>query len=738
MNRIKTIALTLTLVIGVHSGWSQTAHHWETIIKADHFWKYIIPASEPDSKWRDPSFDDALWSSGRGGFGYGDNDDMTVLPQGTKCVYLRKSFEITDTSKILNLLLHADYDDAFVAYINGVEIGRGGGLQDINPVYSSAVSYTREAVMYSGGNPEAFMKKKDEWKKFLKVGKNVLCIQLYNDVATSSDLSGLFFLSVGITDESVFFETLPGWFYIPAETGTSGLPIISINTSGAAIPDEPKVAARISVFDKGPGAVNSISDTPALTCRIGIELRGSTSQSFPKKPYGFETRTDLDSNLNVSLLGLPAENDWVLYAPYNDKTFLRDILAYRLGALMGNYTPRFAPCELFLNGSYQGVYILMERIKQGTNRVNIAKLTPLDNSGKDLSGGYIFKIDKTSGSNNDGWTSAYHPKQLPDKYINFIYHEPRPDVITVQQKSYIKYFVGQFETTLASTNYTDDIMGYRKFIDLNSFVDYFIINEISKNVDGYRISSFFHKDREDRGNKIVAGPLWDYNLAFGNANYYEGASTSGWVITSIPNSDNWQVPFWWLRFLDDPVFYRTLRERYTSFRQNVLKTENIHAWIDSMAIVFEEPQVRNYQKWPVLGTYLWPNPYIGSTYQQEVDYMKRWIRDRLAWMDGNLLILSNESNTGIISSSVAVVYPNPFSTHVFTEIFSDNSSRNARIELYDLTGRLLYSADIPISGTEKTLYTLPESRTESLHPGIYLLRIRMDSGKEFQAKIVKK
>ncbi|NJK96294.1 MAG: hypothetical protein HC905_16510 [Bacteroidales bacterium] len=177
-------------------------------------------------------------------------------------------------------------------------------------------------------------------------------MQVHNDAATSSDLTGIIYLSAGIVNESLYFQPTPSWFQPPVETGSSNLPIVHINTNGRAIDDEPKIPGILSVMYKGVGAENNLTDTPILECRIGIETRGSSSQMFPKKSFGFETRTALDSNLNVSILGLPVENDWILYAPYDDKTFLRDILAYRLGNLMGHYTPRFVMCELYLNNQY--------------------------------------------------------------------------------------------------------------------------------------------------------------------------------------------------------------------------------------------------------------------------------------------------------------------------------------------------------------------------------------------------
>lgn len=533
---------------------------------------------------------------------------------------------------------------------------------------------------------------------------------------------------------TLFFVAL--FQVLVAQTNSSNLPLISINTNGAQIVNEPKIAAQLSVFDKGKGATNRLSDAPALTCKIGIEIRGSTSQVFPKKSYGFETVTETGENLNVSLLGLPAENDWVLYAPYNDKTFIRDIIAYQLFRNMGHYASRYVLCELYLNNEYNGVYVLLEKIKQDKNRVGITKLEPTDITGVPITGGYIFKIDKPTGSDNEGWTSSYLSKIETGKKINLLYHDPSASKLHHEQQEYIRNFMFNFEKVLASENYTNEESGYRTLMDVNSFVDYFILNEVSKNIDSYRTSAFFHKDRDDKNKKLVAGPPWDYNLGFGNANYYTGEVVTDWVYQGIPESDGRHIPFWWQRFLNDPVFYSTMKQRYTNFRGNILKTENIHKFIDSLALVLKEPQARNFAFWKIMGKYVWPNPYYGSTYQQDIDYLKKWIGDRLVWMDSNLMIMNTPGLNQVVSNG-AIVYPNPFQEQFFVEFLPDTEMNNAILELYDLTGKKLFQDYIRLNASG-TLYSSSGGETGSLSRGVYILKIKPDTGKEFSVKIIKK
>lgn len=184
----------------------------------------------------------------------------------------------------------------------------------------------------------------------------------------------------------------------------SNLPIVLINTNGETIVDDPKIMGDMAIIDNGPGVMNSIKDTPNdYNGKIGIEIRGSSSQMFPKKQYGIELWDEEGEGIDASILGMPEEEDWVLFAPYNDKALIRDALAYKLGRDMGQYASRQRFCEVLLNGEYMGVFVFFEKVKRDGERVDIAKLDPDEVNGDDLTGGYIFKIDKFTGSGGDGW-----------------------------------------------------------------------------------------------------------------------------------------------------------------------------------------------------------------------------------------------------------------------------------------------------------------------------------------------
>ncbi len=419
---------------------------------------------------------------------------------------------------------------------------------------------------------------------------------------------------------------------------SSDLPIIVINTNNINIPDTPKINANMGIIYNGVGVRNYLTDSfNNYNNKIGIELRGSTSLSFPQKSYSIETRNINGLENDTAILGMPSENSWILYAPYNDKTCLRNVLAYSIANKMGNYAVRTKYCELVLNGQYMGIYVWMEKIKRDTMRVNISKLKISDTIGDQLTGGYIVKIDKPNGSGgNDGWNSLY--KSSINKYIRFLYDYPDNLTINTPQKNYIKSYIDSFEVVLKSSSYNDPINGYRKYIDVNSFIDYIIVNEISKNVDSYRLSAFLYKDRYSHGGKLYIGPVWDYNIAWWNANYCGGNTYTGWAYNfNTVCSDTYTVPFWWAKLMQDTTFKNNLKCRYTQLRQNVLSNAAIFSFIDSTASILSEAQNRHFAKWQILGVYTWPNPTpYASTYAGEITTMKNWIQNRLNWIDANL------------------------------------------------------------------------------------------------------
>ena len=414
------------------------------------------------------------------------------------------------------------------------------------------------------------------------------------------------------------------------DTEFKQLPYIQIDTYSKQIIDDPKIKGFLEIYD-GKEKIEEHN--------IGIEIRGSSSQFFDKKSYGFETWDEAGDDINVSLAGYPEEEDWILYGPYSDKSLIRNVLIYNLSNQIGRYATKTKFYNLEINNIFLGVYVLMEKIKRDKNRVDISKNKP-----EDISGGYIIKIDKPTGDggtfNSDiAFMSDYTSNGIKGLNKNpvFLYEYPKSEDISSDQKEYIQNYLRDFENALVSENFQSYQDGYRQFIDVNSFIDFFLLNEISRNVDGYRISTYMNKDK---GEKIKMGPIWDFNIAFGNANYCNGESTSGWAFNfnEICPRDGLLVPFWWKRFMEDPEFISALKERWTFLRSDLFSNDSINSDIESLSLLLEENGAinRNFGKWLILGKYIWPNNFIGNRYSEEIDYLKNWIEKRLSWMDSEI------------------------------------------------------------------------------------------------------
>ena len=410
----------------------------------------------------------------------------------------------------------------------------------------------------------------------------------------------------------------------------STLPLVQITTD-TPILDDPRIVANMKVTNLASG-VNTLEDLPnEYDGQITIEIRGSSSQFFPKQSYALETQDSLGMNNNVSLLGMPAENDWILHGPYSDKTLMRNAIIYEMGDVIGRYTTRRRYCELYINGDYRGVYMLMENIKRDVNRVDIATLLPTDTVGNEVTGGYIMKVDRIQGDFEGGWASPYPRLGGDEQFIQM--HKPEADDLHPLQFNYIQQHFTQFEHALAGNNYTDPELGYRAFIEPESFIDMYFANEITKNVDAYRLSTYFYKEKDSDGGKIVMGPWWDFNLGFGNSDGCESHLTSGFE----SNTGCYVLhPFWWERLREDADYRGLTRCMWDDYRSDVWSDENIHGIIDSLSAVLADPSVRDHARWPRLGQYVWPNVFIGQTYEEEVQWLREWIMARLAWLDDNI------------------------------------------------------------------------------------------------------
>ena len=512
----------------------------------------------------------------------------------------------------------------------------------------------------------------------------------------------------------------------------TNLPLVVINTNSQAIVDEPKITAAIKIIYNGFSAQNRPEDPGNVYEGLcGIELRGTYSQQLPQKPYGFETRDELGNNNNVSLLGMPSENDWILLANYNDKTFMRNTLAFHLFETMGHYAPRARFCEVIVNDEYDGIYILTEKIKQDNNRVDIAKLDEDDNAGDSLTGGYMFKTDYFDESNS--WLSAYSPLDRPDGQVYFVYSYPEPDAITTYQKDYLQNFINTYETFLYSADYKDLQQGYRAFINMGSFIDYFIIGELSRNIDAYKKSAYFFKEKINKGGLLNRGPVWDFDWAWKNMNnncdIFAATDCSGWAFQVNDCKNRPVAPAWIVRLMQDYSFQDEVHTRYFDLRKTILSEDYINNYIDSIHLLVEDAQERHYERWPILGINVGTPEvdYQPDTYDGEIVKFKNWIKKRLSWLDDNMpgeYIVTNADALTVTMPALRI-FPNPARDILFFE--SDQTLY--KIELYSTTGELkivkmpgrIYSSAIDVS---------------HLNPGLYIIKATFDNDEIKTGRII--
>lgn len=489
----------------------------------------------------------------------------------------------------------------------------------------------------------------------------------------------------------------------------SNLPIVIITTDinlATSLPyeivDDPDVFGTMKIIKRPNGSRNYLTDqnTAALlnyNGRLSIQIRGSSSQDLPKKGYKVTTLlADNVTNNNVALLGMPAENDWILNGLAFDPSLIRDYLAYNLSRQMGNYAPRTQYCEVLINGEYKGLYLLQEKIKADSNRVNILEITTTDISGDNLTGGYITKADKTTGGDPVAWTTiAYNGQD-----VNYIHDLPKPEDVTTEQDNYIYTQFTNLQTALTGNNMTL-LNGYPARIDIPSFVDFMISNDFAANADGYQLSTYFHKDRKG---KLRAGPIWDFNLTWGNDLFQYGLDRSKYYTWQFLNGDNEGSKFWRDLF-DNAKFKCYLSKRFNQLIQanQPLNTAVLNTFIDNTVTLISEAKVRENQKWNTI-----PN------YALEIANLKAFISNRTNWMTNNLGGFASCANVAVPPLVITKINYNPSTSGSF--LVSNDLEfieiQNTGTTLVTLSG--IYFSELGMS------YQFPYNATIAGNSNLYL------------------
>lgn len=386
----------------------------------------------------------------------------------------------------------------------------------------------------------------------------------------------------------------------------SNLPVVLIQKqSTAPITGASQSPAQVMVLPSRNGETQW--DKPELVSLAAVKVRGSSTANRPKPSLSLEIQDYLGRDLDKSMVDLPAESDWVLWGPYEfDRALMRNPFIYELSRQVGQYAPRTRFVEVFIAPpkrslsptEYMGVYAVIEKIKRGNDRVDIERLRPNDNSGVDITGGYIFKVDRLD-PGDQGLLAGGQRIALV---------EPKEEEFTNQQKRYLQDYLNSFQRSITSRTYDE-------FINVESFVDHHILNELTKNPDEFRLSAYLHKDRDG---KVVAGPIWDFDRTMGCDVDLRSFNPVGWA--------NDRDFGWYGGLLRHNDFQQLWIDRYQQFRAGPMSKAKMNSIINEMAAELREPAQRNFEKWPAVR----PN---NNSYNVEVSQLRSWLYRRVDWID---------------------------------------------------------------------------------------------------------
>ena len=391
----------------------------------------------------------------------------------------------------------------------------------------------------------------------------------------------------------------------------SGLPIVKIKTNqvvGPAMDKSSYVEGSLEII--GDGNFEGLEET-----NMKIKGRGnstwwictdaSAGAVVGKCPY------QVKFGDKTSVLGMPEDKKWVLLAEKSDKSMIRNKIARYIGELSDlEYTPNAEYVELFINEDYQGTYLIGQKVEESSNRVDI---------GDD---GYLIEIDTDANNRIDSDDIIFKPTIWSSIHTDGVFNIKDPDIDYGSDEFHlIENYINEFESVLYSNNFNSPGSGYESYIDVDSLIDWFLINEIAKTVDARWYSSIYFSYIP--GEKIKMGPIWDFDLSYGNLNYSDAQYTSEFYI----KQNNWID-----KLYQDEVFVEKVKIRYSYYHS---KLDDIKNKIDEFAKYIDKSQKANFERWNILGVYVWPNPVYDLTYEEEVERLKNWIEERMNWLNSN-------------------------------------------------------------------------------------------------------
>ncbi len=418
---------------------------------------------------------------------------------------------------------------------------------------------------------------------------------------------------------------------------------------------------------------------------IEIEGRGNSTWNFPKKPYNIDLINEFGEENSKSLLGMPADAEWCLIANYSDKSLLRIPLAYFLAGMIGmEYTPRLRFAEVYLNGNYEGLYCLCEKIKRANNRVDVKKLNS-ESPDEHISGGYIVEVtprDRITPKDSFFVTPLFSTVVFAIKY-------PKSKNISTSQKEWIGNYINEVESSIYGSNFDNPESGFRKYLDENSLINWYLINELAKSNDAAMWASvFFYKDRDKL---LKTGPVWDFDITFGNiSEQFENMHEDGLFVANAR---------WFSRMFEDSLLRKNTRQRYEELYEQVFNQIPLIVDVNAQQLINSGAIERNFERWQILGEYVWPNyPPYQKTYNGELERLKDWTVARLSWLNVNLFTTDEEKCRLLADEKIPIRPVDP------DEFKLGNDSRVRAVRGYDqyvwnneiVTGS--YELEIPAGG----------------------------------------
>ncbi len=412
---------------------------------------------------------------------------------------------------------------------------------------------------------------------------------------------------------------------------TSDLPLIVLeNFRNGRPPQNAFQPGFMGVIERGANGRSALAETPKISTRVGLKVRGSSTAGRPKPSISLEARDAYDQDRGIAPLGLPRDADWVLWGPYNfDLTLMHNPFIYELSNQIGRYAPRTRFVEVFFNmgggplrsNDYFGVYALTEKIKRDGDRVDLDQLFPEHDREPKVTGGYLLKIDRAD-PGDSGFRAA-------GQTLRYVY--PKEEIIEQPdrqaQKDYLNQFFAKMERALNGRDFRDPQRGYAQFIDVGAAIDHHLLNVLALNVDALRLSGYMSLPRNG---KLTFGPIWDFDRALGSTDGRD-AFPSAWRGSGQGGTDFFNYP-WWKRMFQDIDFFQKYIDRFQGLRRRQFSDSHINGIIDQMADELREAQARNLDRWKQN-----PRGRYGRSYQGEVDHMKDWLAERIQFMESQFI-----------------------------------------------------------------------------------------------------